>query len=578
MLGLVVLTVVWLGWQALQVRRELEAARAAIPPVQHALTVGDVARARVAAGEVAAHTSQARRLSSSLGWRVAAAVPVAGDTLDGISGLAEVADEVASGVVPRLMDAGSAFDAKRLRTAGDRVAVERLTRVRPALEEASADLDALYRQVREMRGLHMVPPVTRAVEELQAEVGAVREVTGDAAVASRLLPPILGADGPRRYLLAFQNNAEARGTGGLLGAYGILDARDGRLRLRQLGPNTELVDTAKDLPVALGADFRDRYGDDPALWANANMSPHFPYAARIWLALWKRQTGQRLDGVVATDPVAMGYVLGVTGPARLADGTRVTGGNAARLTMSEAYARFPEPGQDTQRDAFLQQVARAAFDRLFSGAGDPRQLVEAMSRAAEEGRLLAYSTHPAEQRLLAHTVVGGVLTDRPGPRLALAVNNGSGGKLDYYLDRTVRYTRLACVGDRQRSTVAVTLRNAAPSTGLPSYVTLRVDRRATGRPSLVGHDRVVASVFLPVGSKVIAGTRDGGPLRVDMGRERGRPVVGYTLDLAPGEASTVVLHLDEPAAAGPGRVDTQPLVRPAHVTVGASARAAGCGA
>ena len=41
-------------------------------------------------------------------------------------------------------------------------------------------------------------------------------------LGARIAPRMLGLDRPQRYFVAFQNNAEARGTGGLPGAFGIL--------------------------------------------------------------------------------------------------------------------------------------------------------------------------------------------------------------------------------------------------------------------------------------------------------------------------------------------------------------------
>ncbi len=52
--------------------------------------------------------------------------------------------------------------------------------------------------------------------------------TATAARAVRLLPPMLGADGPREYLLLVQNNAEQRATGGIPGSVVqlLLNARE----------------------------------------------------------------------------------------------------------------------------------------------------------------------------------------------------------------------------------------------------------------------------------------------------------------------------------------------------------------
>lgn len=70
-----------------------------------------------------------------------------------------------------------------------------------------------------------------------------------------------------------ENPAEARGTGGLIGAYGVLVADHGQVSLSRLGPNGDLA-SASSLPVDLGPDFAALYGNDPALWGNASLSPY----------------------------------------------------------------------------------------------------------------------------------------------------------------------------------------------------------------------------------------------------------------------------------------------------------------
>ena len=57
--------------------------------------------------------------------------------------------------------------------------------------------------------------------------------------------------------MAFQTNAEARGTGGLLGGFGILRFDDGKPTIDTLGPNTELnkpytaIDLGPGVPIAV---------------------------------------------------------------------------------------------------------------------------------------------------------------------------------------------------------------------------------------------------------------------------------------------------------------------------------------
>ena len=98
------------------------------------------------------------------------------------------------------------------------------------------------------------------------------------ALAARLAPTMLGADGPRNYFIGFQTNAEARGTGGLLGGYGIVRVDDGAARVDTLGRNSELgVDNS---PIDLGPDFANLYGMSRPNHRHSQQQPQFTLPLR----------------------------------------------------------------------------------------------------------------------------------------------------------------------------------------------------------------------------------------------------------------------------------------------------------
>src|SRR5664280_2897500 len=180
-------------------------------------------------------------------------------------------------------------------------------------------------------------PVARAAQALERQLASISGQVRDASAAARLLPPMLGASGPRRYFVAMQNNAEARGTGGLLGAFMILEADQGRVQLARIASNAELPPVSvTPLEAGLPPEYMDQYGNwaPLSIWADANVSPHFPYAAQIWAAMWRKSTGQTIDGVIALDPFTLSYLLQATGPVQLADGTAVSADNAVSLIGS----------------------------------------------------------------------------------------------------------------------------------------------------------------------------------------------------------------------------------------------------
>ncbi len=579
--ALVVLVLVglggWLIWSGLQARDELSAARVATQQLRHALLAGDAAAAKVALAEVTAHANRAHSLTGGPVWAAAAWVPYLGRTPEAVTRAATAVDGIARGVLPGLADVAKGMNPSTLRQ-GDRVDIAGLEAVAPAVTAASGHLRVSERQLADIQLDGVVGPVAIGVRGLRDEVTTLGDQLDAAATATRLLPAMLGADMPRRYLVVFQNNAEARGTGGLVGAFAVVQATKGRISVVRLGSDSELKSATAPV-VDLGPAYRALFGTDPALWANTNLSAHFPSAAVQQLGLWQRQFGERLDGVIAMDPVVLGYLLGPAGspgPATLPGGERITGAKVADLTMREVYARYAAPSQVLQRKAYLQLVARAALDHLIAGGGNAHLELDALGRAAGERRLLVYSAHPEEETLLGGTALGGVVDARPGPYAAVALDNAAGSKIDYYLERQLTYSLGQCsVGGSplRPSTITVTLRDGAPSTGLPEYVAYRLDRGPASTPQGRGGDgstRETVLVYAAMGAQLTGATLDGATVSVTPGKDGaapGRPVFVLSVELAAGQTRTVVLDLTEPSTDLPARSWVQPLVQPATSTV-----------
>ncbi|MEV6022755.1 DUF4012 domain-containing protein [Streptomyces sp. NPDC052036] len=568
--ALPVAAAVWIGVTGVFARSELVAAQRDLEALrQPAMSAqsSHFARQRLAAVRSAAvHAARAHRLSSGPAWYTAALLPVAGEPLSTVRGAASAADRLAGEVLTPLAGALPAA-APDGHGGGMAKALMGLRQYAPRLVRAAQVTAEVRADVHRLPGTTWLSAADRARDRLARQLDRLAPVMTDVSVAARVLPPMLGAQGERHYFLAFQNIAEARGTGGVPGAFAVLRADRGRLSFERFGNNTEMSTVDADLD--LGPDFTARYqGDAPTrVWANSNMSPHFPYAARIWAAAWRKHTGERVDGVLAVDPVTLSRFLQVTGPARTADGTELTAANVVDLTERTSYARY---GDLTRRKAFFVEAARAAAGRLMAAADDARTLpglLLAAHGAERDGRLKVWSAHAQEQQLLASRPYAGTLPDTPGPFAGLVVNNAAGSKLDYYLDRSLAWQAEGdgCAAGDRPVTATVTLANRAPAAGLPSYVTLREDHPPyRTRP---GDNRLLVSYYAGVGATLTGAELDGRPAMLSPGVERGHSVFTLDLELPARSRRTLVLHLLEPHADRTPTLLRQPLVTPVRTVL-----------
>lgn len=525
------------------VKTSLESSRASLVAAQDAVGRGDAEAARrsLSRGRVAAARADGR--SHGPAWDVLAYVPVVGRSVREVQAVTSAVAVTTGQVLPALVDLD--FGGPR----DGRLDVEPLRAAQAPLAAAVEELGQVRRQLREAPS-GGVDQVVQARIELDDSLTRLARTLHEAQVASAVVPELVKGD--QRFLLAVQNNAEQRATGGLLGAYGVLHVVDGRVSLERIGPNQDLRDPAA-APIDLGADFDARYGRFQAArtWRSANLSPDTPTVGKLLAALWREQTGLAVDGVVFVDPVALSGMLGVTGPVSLAGGTKLTRDNAVQVLLVDAYARFTRE-RDAERNVFLQAAARSVLQR-FLAAPSSTAWARAIAQGVSSGHVQVWSAHPRVQDLLVRSRAGGALASS-GPYLHVVTQDVGGSKLGTYLRREVRYEGRSTgeavdLGDgpvdEEEALVTVVLRNRAPA-GLPAYVTLRPDDPTAP----VGQAKTWLSVYLGKGATLLAATLDGRPVSVESTTEQGLMVFSAFVTTNRGESSRLVLRVRQPASPG----------------------------
>lgn len=555
---LVLVLVCWVAVGAFQAKSNLEQARNSAQDAKDGLLDGNTEAASESADDALARAQSARDATHSLAWNIAAGVPWLGSPFKTGQQVTDVVLGLASDVLRPAADVGLAISPDRLYSDG-RVDVELLRNQESQLSELSTNARRLNGEAGAITDPRYVTLLSDARSELQGQISGITSVIENAALAARLVPSMMGADGPRTYFMGFQTNAEARGTGGLLGGYGILRFDNGVPTVDTLAPNTDLADAVAPIDLGLEFDQQYAYAEPFADFRNSNLSPHFPYAAQIWKTMWAEQTGQEVDGVIAIDPVALSYVLGAVGPVTMPDGEVITRENVVELTESKAYLRFPD--DQIARKQYLQDIANAVVTKMTGPVTSPRLLLDALGKAVSERRIAIWSASPGEQEILEETPLAHVLPGDAAPFAAVVLNNLGGNKLDYYLETEIEYAADECRGETRSSTVNVKLTNTVPGEPLPDYVAA-----AAGlSPELllqVPRGTNIASVrlFATKGAELSSAILNGERVPAIMNTERGHPVFEVQVIIPPGQSANISYQLSEPTSSGKPRALSQPLV------------------
>jgi hypothetical protein len=444
-----------------------------------------------------------------------------------------------------------------------------LTRVRDALVGLKATSE-------DVRSVWLVNRATYELDDFSESVDTHLPAIDDALAAIRLAPEMLGADGPRTYLMLFTTPSESRGLGGFVGSYAELRMTDGQLTLGEFDRSQD-IDRAMQVAQARVHDqdeFLAQYGrfgyDDDGSGTglvgdtglrNLAMTPDFPTVAEIAADLYAQTTGTQVDGVVAMDPFVVTQLLRYTGPIVIpALGRELGPDEALSYLLRDQY--LVDVPDEARADA-LAVAASQAFVGLLSGAlPDPIQIAQDLGPLTGDRRLLVWSDHPEEQAMIETVHISGeVPSPGPGDGWAFTVSNIGGNKIDTFLDRRAGYSATTDPATGVTTgTVRIELANAAPASGLPKYL---IGNRI-GEPE--GRNSTWLSIYSPLGLERL--TIDGAAVGVEAGTERGWNVYRVRVDIDSMETAVIEASLSgtvaDPAAdivtwEQPMERDVQPL-------------------
>ncbi|MBW3601350.1 MAG: DUF4012 domain-containing protein, partial [Actinobacteria bacterium] len=201
----------------------LLAGRADLGRGRAALLAGQPTRASAAFGQAAGAFRRSSGAFDGPVLRGAAAVPLGGHTVrtaHRLSAAGLLLARAGQGLSATLASSPAGLAA--LAPRHGRIDVEPLRRAAGGLRRAERLVGRARRAVAAAPATFVLGPVDEARESLHEQLDALEPSLAGAVALSRELPGFLGASGRRRYFVGAQNPAELRGTGGLLGAYGVL--------------------------------------------------------------------------------------------------------------------------------------------------------------------------------------------------------------------------------------------------------------------------------------------------------------------------------------------------------------------
>ena len=328
----------------------------------------------------------------------------------------------------------------------------------------------------------------------------------------------------------------------------MLSVTGGKASIQSIGSDKTLLDMGPINYSSYPQDLRDLWGVNLADWRDINASAHAPYAAKLIYDGWYQKTHQKLDGVLFVGQGTVAHLAAAGGSVSVA-GNNLNYKNIVKFLTKDIYAKYPDV---TQKNLVVGQVMQAIFNNLRTKKLNVTDLLSSLLNENTGDRMSAWSSNGTVQAQFVSEGVAGSVSEQMGSTVLVTMNNGGGNKLDAYSHLKIDYTRAECSKTTadgypgRVSHVTVEVQNAAPKSGLPAYVTPRLDDNFGTAPRPKGSNRELVTVYGPVGSYAESLSVNGKDYLGVEGVDRKHPVWVFDIELQPGETKTLGVNLIEP--------------------------------
>jgi hypothetical protein len=498
-----------------------------------------------------AHLAQARSRLHSPAAAPLRLLPVVRQNIDALRAVAGSG----LGVVDAGIDLATALRSAEEQglTRPGRIRIAALRRLRAPVRQQADSLERLESALRSHRGAWLLPPLWDRVDALLSQSESLSEAARSAAGVVDIAPGMLGAEGPRDYLVLLLNNTELRGAGGILSGIGSLTIDHGHIELGDFSHYKDLADPPPFRRVASPTDFRAHfatYRSDTTRWVTTSSSPDVPDVAIVARRLYALTAGPVVDGAIVVDPRGLTALMPRRARIRVPTTNRVLRrDDVSDYVYSDAYSQLG--GAEARRRESLIDVGQAAFSSILESQLDASALTEDAAAAAAGGHLRIVSFDPQESQILESAAITGNLGTPDGDAAMATVQNLGGNKLDFYSHRSLSHACRIDTGVRTTCQTAVNIQNQTPL-GLTRYEFQYFP---------YGLFKNFVEVYVPAAARLEAVQVGGRPIEFITYREDGYKSVGVYLEIPRNDAArmTVSYTLPEQESGYSLEVRPQPL-------------------
>ncbi len=319
---------------------------------------------------------------------------------------------------------------------GSESLTKKIIEVQQEIEAAKTALTLANDNLNHVNPADLPGDLQGSVDSLKQKMPVVVQAASQLKNWSNIFLEILGHQRAKKYLLIFQNNSEARPTGGFVGTYGVLDLDEGQIKNLFIdgifnldGQLYEKIIPPKPIQKISTA------------WSthDANWFADFSTSAKKIMWFYEKAGGTTPDGVISLTPTVIERLLAITGPIEMPEyGVTLNQDNFLDVMQYKAEVDYDQA--QNQPKKILADFAPKFLEKLMGALPqNSHQILDVIFQALQEKHILFYFSDAALEKVFEEQGWAGNILSTDKDYLSVVNTNINGFKTDKVVEQKIEH-------------------------------------------------------------------------------------------------------------------------------------------
>lgn len=406
------------------------------------------------------------RTLSSLVWKAVSHAPFAGKYVKSVNTLVSVAEDASDNILKPALDVMDEYPLEGLKV-GDGFSVSTINAYLNLLEDIEPRIESMTTKMQTVKlplgKTEMLSEYTQMLTKLTAAYKENGEYLP-------LFRAFLGDGSDKLYLLAAQNSAEIRASGGFPGSMGTIRIEDGVLTIDDFKTVYDMISVNPPTEAHITDTEYLLFSGSLDYARDACYIPDFERVGEIWALAYESKNDEHIDGVISLTPVIIQKVLAYTGAVTLSDGTELNGDNATQMLQKDLYYKYLSSNSSYKIsnandyvDSLFAETAKIVMGKLVDDF-DINRIADYSKIFTDGGKdrtiLMWMEDETAESYVKAAGCSGALNDDPSNPEAGVFFSGANGSKLGWFVSLDTQIGGVTVNDDGSRTyDVTVTVSN-----------------------------------------------------------------------------------------------------------------------